>query len=109
MKCCKRWYSDMPSFRQKSLKTQGLPAASFGKSWICHCSVITASKRSLGQGNVFTGGPGGTGQAPPPPPTATVARGTHPTGMHFCLRFIYCLINFGNSRDVIYTRMSSLD
>ena len=59
------------------------------------CDVITASKRSLGQGNMFTdvclstgggwsrgawsGVPGGD-----PPPTATAAGGTHPTGMHSC-------------------------
>ena len=58
-------------------------------------TVITAHKRSLGQGNIFRsvcqefcpqggcllgGVPGGD-----PPGTATAAGGTHPTGMHSCL------------------------
>ena len=55
-------------------------------------TIITARKRSLGPGNMFTGvclstggggvhGPGGCMV----PPTATAAGGTHPTGMHSCL------------------------
>ena len=67
-------------------------------------SVTTARKRSLGQGNMFTGvclstgvgawsrgvpGPGGGVPGPGgawwrPPRTATAAGGTHPTGMHSC-------------------------
>ena len=61
--------------------------------------IITARKRSLGQGNMFTGvcldtgGVWSRGRVPgpkvgsggnPPPPTATAAGGTHPTGMHSC-------------------------
>ena len=61
--------------------------------------LITARKRSLGQGNVFTpvchsvhrGGVSqntmGWGQIPlgrPPPETAIEADGTHLTGMHSC-------------------------
>ena len=64
---------------------------------------ITARKRSLGKGNMFTGvclstGGGGAWSGgcllrrggPPrvpggdPPGTATAAGGTHPTGMHSC-------------------------
>ena len=64
--------------------------------------LITAHKRSLGQGNMFTGvclstGVSSRGGVPGPrggaccrgvpggdPPTATAAGGTHPTGMHSC-------------------------
>ena len=65
--------------------------------------VITARKRSLGQGNIFApachsvhggGGTwsrwgvpaseGGAWWIPPPPRMATAADGTHPTGMHSC-------------------------
>ena len=66
--------------------------------------MIIARKRSLGQGNMYTGvclstggwcmvpggcawsrgvhGPGGVPGGDPP--TATAACGTHPTGMHSC-------------------------
>ena len=54
--------------------------------------VIVTARKSLGQGNIFTsvyqefcsrggGVPGGD-----PPGTATAAGGTHPTGMHSCLK-----------------------
>ena len=54
---------------------------------------ITARKRSLGQGNIFTpvchsvhtGVPGGA----PPPRTATAMGGTHTTGMHSCFFSIW--------------------
>ena len=62
--------------------------------------IITARKRSLGQGNMFTGvclstggvpGPGGClvlgGARWRPPRTATAAGGTQPTGMHSCFTF----------------------
>ena len=68
--------------------------------------LITARKRSLGQGNIFAlvchsvhgGGAWSRGSAPEgwclvlrgclmerPPGRATAAGGTHPTGMHSCL------------------------
>ena len=77
-------------------------------------SVTTARKRSLGQGNMFTGvclstgvgawsrggawtrmgvpGPGGC--LVETPRTATAASGTHPTGMHSC--FLGCCATHGS-------------
>ena len=80
--------------------------------------LITARKRSLGQGNIFRSvcqefcprgwcawswegvpGPGGGGAGPggglveTPPRTATAASGTHPTGMHSCLQTILIYMN----------------
>ena len=60
--------------------------------------IFTARKRSLGQGNMFTGMCLSTGRVPgqrgacsggvpggDSPGTATAGDGTHPTGMHSCL------------------------
>ena len=64
-------------------------------SWFIDCPFITARKRSLGQGNMFTDvclstggvpGPGGC-LVEIPPRTATAAGGTQPTGMHSCFTF----------------------
>ena len=64
-------------------------------------TIITARKRSLGQGNIFTsvcqefcsgGGCLVRGGCGDPPGTATAAGGTHPTGMHSCLRKV-CVAN----------------
>ena len=62
--------------------------------------IITAHKRSLGQGNTFTGvclthppgqtPPGHTpqGRQPPSVEMTIEADGTHPTGMHSCYRLV---------------------
>ena len=67
----------------------------------CVCPRGDACSRGVpGTGGAWSGGcmvpgvPGGD----PPPPTATAAGGTHPTGMHSCSLFSYkclCTVNFG--------------
>ena len=80
-------------------------------------NFFTASKRSLGQGNIFTsvcqefcsvggGVPGPWGGLLPvggylvetPPPTVTAAGGTHPTGMHSCLTQFVSLFSESESQ-----------
>ena len=66
--------------------------------------IFIARKRSFGQGNMFTGvclstgGGGAWSRGVPggdPPPTATAAGGTHPTGMHSCLTNMIASKHFG--------------
>ena len=70
--------------------------------------IFTARKRSLGQGNIFTGvclSKGWCGRPSPqadipPKETATEAGGTHPTGMHSC--YLWKLLNKSEPKPKIY-------
>ena len=87
-------------FRSCIIKTTLLLAKIINKQLIAtNTHIITARKRSLGQGNMFTGvclstggclvwGVSGLGGVPgEAPPMATAAGGTQPTGMHSCLEY----------------------
>ena len=63
--------------------------------------IITARKRSLGQGNIFTPvchSVHGGGGIP-----ACIAGGTHPTGMHSCF-----VLNFLYSSEINFRAVSSV-
>ena len=69
--------------------------------------ISTARKRSLGQGNMFTGvclstgGGGGVPGGDTPRDGSTAVGGTHPTGMHSCYDIRLLTLQFFSSEPSI--------